>query len=225
LIAPGRPVHLVGSCLGCVAAVYLARFFPEKVASVTLVGAFHNTSEMLVGDPARLTADELENILVSAVEKIKSDFAGVTKQSMQAGNGVSATKDALLELLLHSLCANALIAMRYLSEMLTLSPLDWLPEIKAPTQCIYGTHDKIVNPQHSRTISEAIPGASLVEIEGAGHFPYLTHSEQFNPLLERFVWQHERTLHSLSKTGIVQASQARGEERIQWSNARAGAET
>jgi acyl transferase domain-containing protein/pimeloyl-ACP methyl ester carboxylesterase len=203
LIAPERPIHLVASCLGCVSAIYLARFFPERVASMTLVGAFHNAAEMLVGDPAKLSADELEHILVSAVDKIKDDFAGVTKRHAHNGNGTradadtSASKEALSELLLNSLCANALIAMRYLSEMLTISPLGWLPEIKVPTQCIYGTNDKIVSTHHSKTISEAIPGAKLVEIEGAGHFPYLTHSEEFNPLLERFVRQHESTLRGV----------------------------
>ncbi len=203
LIAPGRPVHVVASCLGCISAIYLARFFPERVASLTLVGAFHNTSEMTVGDPARLTTDELEHILVSAVDRIKDDFAGVTKRHAGNGNGggppagTPAGNQALAQLLLNSLCANALIAMRYLSEMLNMSPLGWLSGIKAPTQCIYGSNDKIVGTHHSKTISEAISGASMIEIEGAGHFPYLTHSEEFNPLLENFVRRHEEALRGL----------------------------
>ncbi len=192
LVAPGRPVHLVASCLGCIAAVYLARFYPERIASLTLVGAFHNTTDMLVGDPDQLTMDEMTHLLESAVERIKSDFAGVTAPGAHAQNGASARKEVLLEFLLQSLCANSLIAMRYLSEMLTLSVLDWLSGIQVPTQCIYGTQDRIVSPNHSRTMAEAIPGAALVAIEGAGHFPYLTQSEQFNSLVERFVWQHER---------------------------------
>ena len=195
LIAPRRPVHLVASCLSCVSAIYLARFFPDKIASLTLVGAFHNTEGMIVGDPDRLTTEELTTVLVTAVERVKGDFAGVTKRS---ANGASTANGASPALLLDSLCANSLIAMRYLTEMLTLSLLDWLPGIRVPTQCIYGTNDKIVAPHHSMTIADAITGAKLVEIDGAGHFPYLTHSEQFNPLLETFVEQHEGARRGLS---------------------------
>ena len=187
LISPGRPVHLVGSCLGCVAAMYLARFHPERIASLTLIGAFHSPAEMLVGDPARLTASEFEHILVSAVDRIKDDFAATTRPIGPNGNGAAPATDALLAFLLNGLCANALIAMRYLNEMLTMSPLEWLSGITIPTQCICGTNDKIVKPKQSKEIAEAIPGADLLMIDGAGHFPYLTHSEQFNAVVESFV--------------------------------------
>jgi acyl transferase domain-containing protein/pimeloyl-ACP methyl ester carboxylesterase/acyl carrier protein len=183
-VAPGRPVHVVASCLGCVAAIYLAKNFPQKIASLTLVGAFHNTSDMMVTDPDKLSADELTNLLESAVVRIKDDFA-----SMSGADGDGATA---ADFLLNNLCANSLIALRYLTEMLTLPVLDWLPDVRVPTQCIYGTHDKIVNPHQSKTIAAAIPGARLSAIDGAGHFPYLTHSEQFNPMMERFVLQHVR---------------------------------
>jgi acyl transferase domain-containing protein/pimeloyl-ACP methyl ester carboxylesterase/acyl carrier protein len=181
VVASDRPVHIVASCLGCVTAMHLARFMPERVASLTLIGAFHDTSDMIVADPAGLTMDELNYVLTTAVEKVKSDFAGVDHQD--AANE--------LQLLLRSLCANSLIAMRYLSEMLTMSPLEWLPLITAPTQCIYGTNDRIVATHQSKTIADAIPGAALISIEGAGHFPYLTHSDVINPLIENFVREHE----------------------------------
>jgi pimeloyl-ACP methyl ester carboxylesterase/NAD(P)-dependent dehydrogenase (short-subunit alcohol dehydrogenase family) len=188
LVAPGRPVHLVASCLGCVSAIYLARNLPEKVASLTLIGAFYNTSDMLVADPDKLSADELTNLLQSAVVRIKDDFAGM----QIAGVDGAGRKTAAADFLLNNLCANSLVALRYLTEMLTLPVFDWLPGVRVPTQCIYGTCDKIVNPLQSKAIADAIPGASLVAIDGAGHFPYLTHSEQFNPLIESFVLRHER---------------------------------
>jgi 3-oxoacyl-(acyl-carrier-protein) synthase/pimeloyl-ACP methyl ester carboxylesterase/acyl carrier protein len=193
LIVSDRRVHIVASCLGCMAGMYLARFFPEKIASLTLVGAFHDTSDMTVADPAKLTADELSHILISAVDKVKIDFAHAAKCYLPAQPSALSTKEGLLDLLLRSLCANSLIAMRYLNEMLTMSPLEWLPGIEVPTQCIYGSNDKIVSAHHSQTIARAIRGAELIEIEGAGHFPYLTHAAKFNTLVERFIWQNERT--------------------------------
>ncbi|MBR1158095.1 alpha/beta fold hydrolase [Bradyrhizobium elkanii] len=185
--SPHRPVHVVASCLGCVSALYLARTIPDRIASLTLIGAFHDTSDMIVADPDKLSADELTNLLETAVVRIKDDFAGMTFSGAVPPYGTSA------DYLLNNFCANSLIALRYLTEMLTLPVLDWLPEIRVPTLCVYGSSDKIVNPKQSRTISEAIPHAELVAIDGAGHFPYLTHSDQFNPMMEQFVVQHERT--------------------------------
>lgn len=187
-ISPDRPVHLVASCLGCVAAIYLARFFPERVASLTLVGAFHDTSDMAVGDPAKLSSDELTALLNGAVDRIRDDFAAVVRPQAFAMPG--ATQEQL-GCLLDALCANALIALRYLMDMIGLPVLDWLPGIEVPTQCIFGTNDKIVSTHHSSTIAKLIPGAQLLAIEGAGHFPYLTHSEQFNSAMEAFIRRHE----------------------------------
>ncbi|SLM49935.1 protein of unknown function [Nitrospira japonica] len=194
VLSPERPVHLVASCLGCISAIYMTRSFPDRVASLTLVGAFHDTSEMVVGDPSQLTTEQFTEMLTTAVDRVKADFAEVSQH--QADGGV--VTGASPALLLDSFCANALIAMRYLSEMLSLSPLPWLAGIKAPTQCIVGSNDRIVSTRHSREIVAGVPGAALVEIDGAGHFPYLTHSEQFNSLLDTFISKHERRQYDRS---------------------------
>lgn len=194
LMVPDRPVHLVASCIGCITGMYLARFFPERIASLTLVGAFRDTSDMQVADPLAITADELTYILTSAVDRVKDDFRGLHAEGVPL-EICSATKpEAMRDLLLTSLCANSLVAMRYLNELLTLSPLVWLPEVKAPTMCIYGSNDKIVRKEHSVVISAAIPHAELIEIPGAGHFPYLTHSKSFNSLIHNFIARHEMVL-------------------------------
>ncbi|MEU5633649.1 alpha/beta fold hydrolase [Streptomyces rishiriensis] len=190
VVSPTGPVHLVASCLGCASAIYLARFLPERVASLTLVGAFHSSSEMLSEGPDQLTTDELAQLLQSGVDRISTDFAAVAFPSDHGPRDRSAIVHYSQRLLLDSLCANSLIALRYLSEMLTLSLLDWLPGIGLPTQLVYGTNDQIVAPRQSAAIAERIPGARLVPIEGAAHFPYLTHSEEFNQLVSRFIASH-----------------------------------
>lgn len=187
LISPDRPIHIVASCLGCITAMNLARTQPERVASLTLVGGFHDTSDMNVADPARLTTDELTELLNGAVDRTRDDFAALAPP----GEGPDETPAQQCDLLLGALCANALVALRYLTEMLTLPVLDWLPAIRVPTQCIYGTKDLVVGNHHSHTIAAGIKGARLHAIEGAGHFPYLTHSAQFNPLIDDFIAEHE----------------------------------
>jgi pimeloyl-ACP methyl ester carboxylesterase len=51
---------------------------------------------------------------------------------------------------------------------------DWrhkLPAIAAPTLVVWGEHDRICNPRIGEQIAEAVPGARLVIIRGAGHNP------------------------------------------------------
>ncbi|MCG8468085.1 MAG: alpha/beta fold hydrolase [Gemmatimonadetes bacterium] len=185
LISPDRPVHVVGSCLGSVTAMHLARFHSDRVASLTLVGAFHSTDDMDVGDPDDMSADEFQHMLKSAVERVKDDFHAVRTPDGEADSST------LLSYLLDALCANSLIAMRYLDEMRSLSVLEWAADVRVPSMCIFGDRDRIVDPGHSRTIADRIPNAELVEIDGAGHFPYLTHSAEFNRLIRRFIEKHE----------------------------------
>ncbi len=50
-----------------------------------------------------------------------------------------------------------------------------LPEIAAPTHCIFGTHDMVTPASANRRIADTIPGATSTEIAGAGHLLIWTH--------------------------------------------------
>jgi pimeloyl-ACP methyl ester carboxylesterase len=52
---------------------------------------------------------------------------------------------------------------------------DRLGEIAAPALILHGTEDRMIHPENARILSERIPRAELVLLEGAGH---LYHSEQ-----------------------------------------------
>jgi pimeloyl-ACP methyl ester carboxylesterase len=49
------------------------------------------------------------------------------------------------------------------------SRVDALKSVSVPTVVIHGTSDTLVPPQNGRLTAEAIPGATLVEVEGMGH--------------------------------------------------------
>jgi pimeloyl-ACP methyl ester carboxylesterase len=62
-----------------------------------------------------------------------------------------------------------------------------LHEITVPTLVIHGTADRIRPPELGIAMAEAIPGATLVMIDGAGHVPTVTHpNEVVTAILERF---------------------------------------
>jgi pimeloyl-ACP methyl ester carboxylesterase len=48
-------------------------------------------------------------------------------------------------------------------------PRDPLSSIEAPTLVIHGTADPMFPPEHGLALVDAIPGAELLVLEGAGH--------------------------------------------------------
>jgi pimeloyl-ACP methyl ester carboxylesterase len=52
---------------------------------------------------------------------------------------------------------------------------DRLEELRVPTLVLHGTEDRLVAVQNAKRLADAIPGARLVLLEGAGH---VYHSEQ-----------------------------------------------
>ena len=73
----------------------------------------------------------------------------------------------------------------------TFGSLDKLETVHAlgevPVQIICGTADRLTAIEHSRRLQEAIPGAQLVECEGAGHLVILERHDQVNAALDQLL--------------------------------------
>ncbi len=62
-----------------------------------------------------------------------------------------------------------------------------LPQITVPTLVIVGEEDELTPPEDSRRIAEAVPGATLITIPGAGHLSNLEQPDAFNAALTAFL--------------------------------------
>lgn len=62
-----------------------------------------------------------------------------------------------------------------------------LPQIDVPTLVLCGQHDPISTPQEMEQIAAAIPGATFVEIAGAGHMSPLEQPSAVNSKIGAFV--------------------------------------
>jgi pimeloyl-ACP methyl ester carboxylesterase len=62
-----------------------------------------------------------------------------------------------------------------------------LPDIDVPTTVIVGSADALTPPSMSEPMAEAIPGATLVVLEGAGHLSNLEDPERFTDALRALV--------------------------------------
>ena len=61
-----------------------------------------------------------------------------------------------------------------------------------PTLVITGTEDQVYPPAMARDIARRVPGAQLVEIEGAGHLSNLEQPERFNQAVFEFIDRQEK---------------------------------
>jgi pimeloyl-[acyl-carrier protein] methyl ester esterase len=52
-----------------------------------------------------------------------------------------------------------------------------LPTLSVPSLWIAGRRDRLVNPQAMRAAADLVPGARFVQVEHAGHAPFLTHAD------------------------------------------------
>jgi pimeloyl-ACP methyl ester carboxylesterase len=62
-----------------------------------------------------------------------------------------------------------------------------LAQITCPTLVIVGEEDQPTPPAESRLIAQAIPGATLAVIPGAGHLSNAEQPEQFNEVVGKFL--------------------------------------
>jgi 3-oxoadipate enol-lactonase len=60
-----------------------------------------------------------------------------------------------------------------------------LPTIDVPTLVVTSTDDQLIDPELSSSMADAIPGAELAVIEGAGHLSNMERPAEFTGLLRR----------------------------------------
>jgi 3-oxoacyl-(acyl-carrier-protein) synthase/pimeloyl-ACP methyl ester carboxylesterase/NAD(P)-dependent dehydrogenase (short-subunit alcohol dehydrogenase family) len=180
-----RPVHVVGSCFGTVVAQYLASHRPDLIASLTLCGALSEDAEMTLLPAEGLSAESLAALTEGAAQSLAADFDPLIDAPLNADRRDAIEKER--RLLLASQRASAAVGMRYLNEVLKLRPSEWAPAITAPTLFVVGELDTVVNPEASLKSATLIPNARIVRLPAAGHYPFLTHSSQFNPALLDFL--------------------------------------
>ena len=61
---------------------------------------------------------------------------------------------------------------------------DILPTIRVPTLVLHKRDDKVVPIEEGRFIAEHVPGAKLVELPGADHWPWIGHEEAVEEIQE-----------------------------------------
>jgi pimeloyl-ACP methyl ester carboxylesterase len=65
-----------------------------------------------------------------------------------------------------------------------------LSEIVHPVRLVWGISDRVVSPAYGRAYADAIPGAELIVLDGAGHLPQVEQPARTRDLVWEFAVEH-----------------------------------
>jgi pimeloyl-ACP methyl ester carboxylesterase len=187
LIALGitDPVHIVASCFSSVVAQYLAAERPWVVASLTLCGASSEGIAMPAIPPDGLSAKDIARLTEAAAKSLTQDFDRLVED--KRNSHIERHIREACDLLIASQKASPSVGMKYLNEVLTQSPSEWIPRISIPMLFVIGSLDTVVSPDAMRKTASRFSCARVMEIANAGHYPFLTHARTFNSGLMSFL--------------------------------------
>ncbi|MEV2267904.1 alpha/beta fold hydrolase [Nonomuraea africana] len=183
--------HLVGHSAGGLLAQWIAVEHPERVTTLTAIGASPlgrqeglTVMRALMGEeqpegslppPTREFVEFYRKMITSpppATRREQIDFQ-IAEARVLAGGGfpIDEEEERRQAERLHdrALDVSALANHRLAAAAdMAFEPVGLLHTVKAPTLVVEGTHEP-VKPGHGALIAEAIPGAELLLVEGMGH--------------------------------------------------------
>lgn len=174
--------HLFAQSEGGPMTLLFAASFPERVDSVILFGSGASMAPSDLTPEQRPEYLERQSAIAAVWGTEQSPIVDRFAPSLahddefrtwhQRNERMSATPESLRELLELSLHMDV-------SEV--------LPNISVPTLVLHRTGDVVVPIERGREVAEAVPGARIVEFEGADHFGYVGDIDGWMSELERFV--------------------------------------
>ena len=183
------PVNLCGWSLGGIIAMRWAAREPRKIKRLVLVAStpcFAEREDWAFG----MSRNTLQQFAV----ELENNFAATLRRFIALQVRGSSGERELLSVLRKQLLSRGepqLEALRGGLAILRDADLrDLLPQIEQPILVIFGERDKLTPPEASYYLGRTMKNARLVEIEGAAHTPFLSHSKIFIEHVRSFL--HER---------------------------------
>ena len=165
--------HFVGCSLGGVVGFELLRRAPERIRSLTLVGSF-----AAYDDGAAYAASVMETVRAAqTMERFARER--IEKLGMAAGPRTDETLQQMACKSIESYIASTQATW-------TGDYRDLLPSIAVPALIVCGERDVVAPLRYSQAIAQALPGARLEVLAGAGHVANADNPRDFNALLESF---------------------------------------
>jgi len=183
--AGAGPVHLAGHSLGTIICQHLAALYPDRVASLSLVGPFPQPPE-----PAR------QGLRDRAAKARAEGMRGIA-DAIVAGGTADDTKinqPAAIAFVRESVMAQPPEGYARNCEALAAAVSADLSHISCPVLLITGDQDRTAPPDTARAMMSAIKRAELRVLDGCGHWATIERAKQVNYALTLF---HSRLRQSV----------------------------
>jgi pimeloyl-ACP methyl ester carboxylesterase len=183
-----RRAFVAGNSLGGATAIELARIRPDRVAGVVLIGApggrpipewIASTAEHVLR--SRHLATISEPAFLAAWDYVDPDSSAIGQRMRQDAVALRATPE-------WEVWAEATSSA--LREVVRFAPP--LESIATPALVVQGGSDRIVWPSSGEALARRLPHATLLELEGCGHFVELDCPEPLLRAMQAFVLGIER---------------------------------
>jgi pimeloyl-ACP methyl ester carboxylesterase len=166
------PAHVVGVSAGGALAQLVALGFPDRVLTLVLI----STSPATAGRRSLPPATERFNAFVTSASVDWSDQTSVIDYLLAYERMLAGDRRPFDDTTWRDLVSSDVARARDIeaSQNHTLLeqgdvPADPISSIRAPTLVIHGAADPMFPLAHGRALTDEIPGAHLLTLEGAGH--------------------------------------------------------
>jgi 3-oxoacyl-(acyl-carrier-protein) synthase/pimeloyl-ACP methyl ester carboxylesterase/acyl carrier protein len=166
-------MHLVGWSMGALVSQAIVLRSPERVKSLTLIGAPASVSdggdlEATITGLSNLMKDFAENVPEAARDARESDFDFIKAAAFVPN-----------------------ISIPYLEEMLAFD-YPRAAEISVPTLVVFGSRDQVISPDHGIALADMIHDSRGHANDSGGHYIPLQNHAWFNERLAEFFREVER---------------------------------
>lgn len=191
-----QQIILAGHSTGGFAALNIAARKPETIAGVISISGFaQGRWKGALGMLQKLARfGAIGRVLFKTNLKILASYRFIyrigvglyanDRRAMHSSPGFESTLD-LVYPDATQLDLNAMIP--FFNQLPDIDISDLLPNVTSPTLALAGDSDPIVPPEQSRLISERVPNAELVLLEGAGHLPMFERPAEYNRVITEWV--------------------------------------
>jgi pimeloyl-ACP methyl ester carboxylesterase len=176
------PAHIAGLSWGGTVAQELYRRHPGLVATLILIDTYAGWRGSLSAEEVSARVHRAREMLAAPPDGLDLLFPGLFAGDPPA-KFVSLLEEIAADVRPESLA-------RQLSIMAATDQRDLLPQIVVPTLLIWGELDERSPVSIAHAFEQAIPGAELVLIPGAGHLSNLEKPEMINDAIRKFCRAH-----------------------------------
>ena len=173
--------HIFGVSQGGMIAQQMAIRHPEKVKSLVLA--------VTAARPTRIMREALESWLLMAE---RNDYKGIMLDTAERSyTGMYLERGKRMNKLIALAKPKSYERFRILCEScLSHDVYEDLPEIRCPVYIIGASLDRVLGPEASAEMHEAIPGSEIYMFEGYSHGVY-EQAKDFNEMALRWLWRQK----------------------------------